>query len=237
MKPTKNRSLQLHEESDLKKEHERMAYVIRALGGGIWDFNVISGALSCSRRWHEILGLNYDTQRVLTIDQFKDYIHPDDVDHATKIDLTELYRAIASDERYSNEFRIIHQDGAPRWIRSVATLIGDVGGELRAVGCITDITPMMAQHALSSLETFPPLGGAEHLPSTLHLAQPKQVTLSIHEKECLRWVSFGKTAKETASILGKSPRTIEFHLNKAIEKLGAVNKVQATFLAFQQRLI
>ena len=214
-----------------------MAYVIKALGGGIWDFNVISGALSCNRRWHEILGLNYDTQRVLTVDQFKNHIHPDDVEHATKIDLKELYESIARDERYSNEFRIIHQDGTVRWIRSVATLIGDVDGELRAVGCITDITPMVAQHSLSPLETFPPLGGSEHVPSIFDLAQAKQVTLSVHEKECLRWVSFGKTAKETASILGKSPRTIEFHLNKAIEKLGAVNKVQATFLAFQQRLI
>ena len=68
-------------------------------------------------------------------------------------------------------------------------------------------------------------------------AEKHQPSLSDHEVECLRWVSFGKTAKETAAILGKSPRTIEFHLNNAIKKLNAVNKVQAAFLAIEQNLI
>lgn len=69
--------------------------------------------------------------------------------------------------------------------------------------------------------------------------QPNEgiASLSDHEKECLRWASFGKTAKETAEILGRSPRTIEFHLKSAIAKLGAVNKIQAAFLAIERGLL
>ena len=217
---------------DIRKEYDRMMYVIKALGGGIWDFDAASGAISCNRRWHEILGLDYDIQRVSTIEQFRKHIHPDDVERATKVDLDEVRHLIAQDERYSIEFRIIHQDGKPRWIRSVASLVAGPDGSLRAIGCITNITPLVAPQ-LSSRGKTPSEESAYVSPGR----NAGKIKLSDREVECLRWASFGKTAKETAVILGKSSRTIEFHLNKAMKKLGAVNKVQAAFLAIDQNLI
>jgi len=225
------------ENDSLRKEHEQMMYVIKALGGGIWEFDVLSGALRCNRRWHEILGLDYDTQQVLSIDQFKPHIHPDDVERATMVDLEELRRLIVRDERYAIEFRIIHQDGKPRWIRSVASLVAGPGDQLRAIGCITNITPLLApSHGVAS---FPGEAQKADLPTPNRRPgkRTSTVSLSAREAECLRWVSFGKTAKETAAILGKSPRTIEFHLDKAMKKLNAVNKVQAVFLAVELNLL
>jgi PAS domain S-box-containing protein len=229
----------IDEWGDPEAEREKLLYIIKALGGGIWEFDMASGAIACSRRWHEILGLDYDTQQVRSVDQFRRYIHPEDVERATRVDLEEVERLIARDERYAIDFRIIHQDGHPRWIRSVASLVRDAERGLVAFGCITDITPLMRAPAAHEDGAFAaPLRRKKAL--TVRKAvgsQANAITLSVHEVECLRWVSLGKTAKETAVIMGRSARTIEFHLNNAMRKLNAVNKVQAVFRAFELNLL
>jgi DNA-binding CsgD family transcriptional regulator len=50
--------------------------------------------------------------------------------------------------------------------------------------------------------------------------------LSMREKECLFWVSEGKTSWEIAQILGITERTVNFHLNNAIRKSGCKNRYQ-----------
>ncbi|NWP61276.1 helix-turn-helix transcriptional regulator, partial [Escherichia coli] len=57
------------------------------------------------------------------------------------------------------------------------------------------------------------------------------------ELECLRWVSLGKTAWETATIMGRSQRTVEFHLINATRKLSASNKIHAAVIAVRTGLI
>lgn len=222
--------------ASLRNEYEKMVYVLKALGGGVWEFDIASGALSCSRRWHEILGLNYDTQRVRSLDEFKPHIHPDDVGRATKVDMGEINRLIAQDERYAIDFRIIHQDGEPRWIRSVATLVADAARKFKAFGCITDVTPLIVSRP-SLHESGMGVGKRSRKFASLTCNKQGATALSNTEIECLRWVSLGKTAKETAVILGKSARTIEFHLNNAMKKLNAVNKVQAVVLAVGLNLL
>lgn len=54
----------------------------------------------------------------------------------------------------------------------------------------------------------------------------KKPTLSTREKECLYWVSEGKTSWEIALILGISERTVNFHLAQLHHKLGARNRHQ-----------
>lgn len=58
------------------------------------------------------------------------------------------------------------------------------------------------------------------------LFSPEQSYLSIREKECLFWVSEGKTSWEIAQILGITERTVNFHLNNAIRKSGCKNRYQ-----------
>lgn len=50
--------------------------------------------------------------------------------------------------------------------------------------------------------------------------------LSPREVECGKWLIFGKTAEETATILGLSRRTVEDHLASMKVKFGCSNKVQ-----------
>lgn len=60
-----------------------------------------------------------------------------------------------------------------------------------------------------------------------------EASLSItpREKEVLRWAAEGKTSHETATIMSISERTVNFHINNSVEKLGATNRVQAVVKA------
>lgn len=61
--------------------------------------------------------------------------------------------------------------------------------------------------------------------------------LSARQMECLRWVAMGKTDPEIGIILGVSPRTVRFHLDKAKDKLKVMTRVQAVTKAVKDRLI
>jgi LuxR family quorum-sensing system transcriptional regulator SolR len=58
-----------------------------------------------------------------------------------------------------------------------------------------------------------------------------QVVLTAREREVLRWTAEGKTAYEIGQILSVSERTINFHVNNIVTKLGASNKTQAAVKA------
>lgn len=66
---------------------------------------------------------------------------------------------------------------------------------------------------------------------TPKLAPESTVTLTLREKEILRWTAEGKTAYEISQILSISERTVNFHINNVISKLGSANKTQAAVKA------
>lgn len=55
--------------------------------------------------------------------------------------------------------------------------------------------------------------------------------LTAREIEVLRWTGDGKTSGEVGQIMGISERTVNFHINNSLEKLGAVNKTAAVIKA------
>jgi len=66
------------------------------------------------------------------------------------------------------------------------------------------------------------------------LARPN---LTKRERECLSWAAAGKTVAETATILGLSPRTVEYHLSNVRRKLDADNIKAAIQKAVNARLV
>jgi DNA-binding CsgD family transcriptional regulator len=64
---------------------------------------------------------------------------------------------------------------------------------------------------------------AEETPE-LHL---NSKLLSQREKECLLWITEGKTSWEISRILNISERTVAFHINNAMRKLDVTNRQQA----------
>ncbi len=66
---------------------------------------------------------------------------------------------------------------------------------------------------------------------TPKLAPESGVLLTSREREVLRWTAEGKTAYEVGQILAVSERTVNFHINNVVAKLGASNKIQAAVKA------
>jgi DNA-binding NarL/FixJ family response regulator len=61
--------------------------------------------------------------------------------------------------------------------------------------------------------------------------------LNNREIETLTWVARGKTSAQIAKVLGVSKRTVDFHLDNARTKLGAVTRTHAAIKAAYGRLI
>jgi LuxR family quorum-sensing system transcriptional regulator SolR len=57
------------------------------------------------------------------------------------------------------------------------------------------------------------------------------IQLTQREVEVLRWTADGKTSGEVGQIMNISERTVNFHVNNAIEKLGTANKTAAVIKA------
>ncbi|MBS4689349.1 LuxR family transcriptional regulator [Aeromonas sobria] len=67
-------------------------------------------------------------------------------------------------------------------------------------------------------------------------AAPRE-SLSQRELEVCQWAAEGKQVSDIAKILGITPRTVTFHLERIAEKLGASNKSQAISWALKQGLV
>lgn len=63
------------------------------------------------------------------------------------------------------------------------------------------------------------------------------IELSPRERECLAYAAEGLTAKDIAAKIYRSVPTVTLHLNTAIQKLGAVNRLQAVVRAMHYRLL
>ena len=57
------------------------------------------------------------------------------------------------------------------------------------------------------------------------------IGLTCREVEILRWCAAGKTAEEIGTILNLKSRTVNFHVGKAIHKMGVSNKTAAAVQA------
>ncbi|WP_323145079.1 autoinducer binding domain-containing protein [Massilia phyllosphaerae] len=61
--------------------------------------------------------------------------------------------------------------------------------------------------------------------------------LTAREVEVLRWTADGKTSSEVGQIMNITERTVNFHVNNSLEKLGAVNKTACVIKAAMLRLL
>lgn len=91
------------------------------------------------------------------------------------------------------------------------------------------------------------VGRAQMFASLLHhavaridlpkLLPEQSAPLTVRERECLQWTADGKTAWEIGRILSIAERTVVFHINNVVQKLGAANKTQAIVRAVALKLV
>lgn len=127
-------------ERELRTQRERLALATQVSGLGVWDYDIEANTLYCDERWYEIMGRD-PNKPTRSIEDFKEWIHPDDANYATDVNLTTLTELLTRRDQYSITFRIVRPDGEIRWIRSAACLVeGGTGLPNRAIGVVADIT-------------------------------------------------------------------------------------------------
>lgn len=99
----------------------------------------------------------------------------------------------------------------------------------RSAEQLTDMELTSNQAKMSWLTQYAHAAMARLL--TPKLAPESQITMTAREKEVLRWTAEGKTAYEISQILSVSERTVNFHINNVVAKLGTSNKTQAAVKA------
>ena len=117
------------------------------------------------------------------------------------------------------------------WAQSSRDASGAVGllSLARSTEQLTSLELVARQTQMSWLAQYAHAGMVRLLAAKL--APESQVTLTEREKEVLRWTAEGKTAYEISQILSVAERTVNFHINNVITKLGTSNKTQAAVKA------
>lgn len=122
----------------LRRNEERLAIAVRVSGLGVWDYDIARDTLQCDENWYGIFGRD-PRDPIVSIDQFKPLIYPEDRDKATEVVKT-ADELISSGCDYGVEYRIVRPDGEIRWVRSAAYLQHENGTATRAIGFVLDIT-------------------------------------------------------------------------------------------------
>jgi diguanylate cyclase (GGDEF)-like protein/PAS domain S-box-containing protein len=124
-------------EKKLRVSEERYALAMQATNDGIWDWDLNTNEIFYSSRWRHMLGLN-DTSCLSHPDDWLNRVHPEDREKLTAALDAHLAGLIPTLE---TEYRILHQDGAYRWMmcRGLA-LLNSQGKPYRFAGSQSDIT-------------------------------------------------------------------------------------------------
>jgi PAS domain S-box-containing protein len=125
-----------HAESILRLERERLGLALEAGQMGVYDLDLVAGALWWSPQTYAVFGV--DPERfVPTPESVADLIHPDDRPGF----MQRRAAAIANHLPLAHEIRIVRGDGAVRWIAHRGKTEYDHAGKaVRTFGVAMDIT-------------------------------------------------------------------------------------------------
>jgi PAS domain S-box-containing protein len=119
----------------LRESEERLRLAMSSGTIGVWDWDVIAGAVRWSPELCEIYGVEPGTVR--TYEDFRSRVHPDDLAAVE----SERDAAIRHHKQFDFEFRIILPSGEIRWLSASGKGYHDEDGRVvRVVGNNIDIT-------------------------------------------------------------------------------------------------
>ncbi|WP_162160840.1 diguanylate cyclase domain-containing protein [Leptolyngbya sp. PCC 6406] len=132
----------------LRSNEERLRLALEGAGMGSWDWNLVTGQVTCSESLETLLGFAPGT--LVMIEQVRPLLHPADVERVEAA----VQASIQQEVPYNIEFRFFKADGTQHWLASQGQVVRDQGGRpLRFVGVDVDITPRkQAEEALRQYE-------------------------------------------------------------------------------------
>ncbi|MCY0093219.1 PAS domain-containing protein [Hoeflea ulvae] len=139
---------------ELIEERQRFEYIIEATEAGTWEWNHQTGEARFNERWAEMIGCTLDELAPVSMQIWKDAIHPDDLE-MTELQLQQHFDG--QTPAYMSEVRIRHKDGHWVWVLNrgkVLTRTED-GAPEWMFGTQQDITEQKLQEEmLRESETF-----------------------------------------------------------------------------------
>jgi PAS domain S-box-containing protein len=117
----------------------RLNDILEGTNAGTWNWDLKTTELVINERWAEIIGRTLDELQPVTIQTWKDHVHPEDLKVAS-VSLEQHFSRELS--YYDVEFRQPHKDGHWVWVNARGKVVewSDDGKPLRMSGTHLDIT-------------------------------------------------------------------------------------------------
>jgi diguanylate cyclase (GGDEF)-like protein/PAS domain S-box-containing protein len=132
----------------LRESEERYALAARGANDGLWDWNLVTGAVYFSPRWKAMLGFLED-EIDDRLEEWLGRIHDADRERV-KEEIAAHQRGLTP--HFESEHRLLHKDGGFRWMLSRGLSVQDrTGKPLRMAGSQTDITERKVSDPLTAL--------------------------------------------------------------------------------------
>ena len=136
---------------ELEASRARLDLATEAASIGIWDWDLVTGAMTYSDRAKLLCGFPDD--HVVTFEDVRKIVHPDDLPRTSAMSKRALDPAIR--ERIPYEYRIIRADGQTRWVLAHGEAVFESSPQgdqpVRYIGTIQDITDrVLAQEQLQN---------------------------------------------------------------------------------------
>ena len=117
-------------------KNEQLQLVMEGISAGVWDWNIVSGDVSCSPRFYELFGYE-DQEFEINFDHFINHMLWSE--HVAKWNAA-LKDQLEGGQLYKVEVKIRCKDGDFRWFEtSGKAKLNDFGKAVRMVGSIIDI--------------------------------------------------------------------------------------------------
>ncbi|HEX2012244.1 MAG TPA: GGDEF domain-containing protein [Roseateles sp.] len=120
----------------LRVSEQRWAFALEGAGDGVWDWQPVSGSISASPRWKQLMGLA-DRPGEPDLAQMLSCVHPED-----RAGLQAELQACMEGpgQTLASEYRVADGVGGWRWVLARATVAEREGARaLRVIGTLSDI--------------------------------------------------------------------------------------------------
>jgi len=122
---------------------DRLSLSLQAGGFGSWALDLVEGAGVWDERMYQLFGVP-DLGQPLTHQDWRDRVHPDDIDWLE----AKLAGMIRGEGGHNFEYRIYRPDGELRWLQGIGNVQHDAeGNPVRVFGLNHDITDRKRQEA------------------------------------------------------------------------------------------
>jgi PAS domain S-box-containing protein len=126
-------------ESALIESEQRLNLILEGAGAGLWDCNLVTGAMVVNERWAEIGGYTLAELSPVSMDTWRALCHPDDLLRGEEVLTSHLAGRVPV---FECEWRMKHRDGSWIWVLDRGRVVeSDTDGHpVRMTGVKLDIS-------------------------------------------------------------------------------------------------